>query len=604
MPDNNERAYARMARTSWAHAREGARHLAENARAWTRAEEIEAHIRERNARELSAQTARIARFNARNKGRRAHSAPPRMSAHALTENEVKARAFGARALRTGCALAIPCALIAAPPLMLMNGDPGALIAWPAAYAYLVWSGWANKRERAEEDAPTIELEEPKRGLFRRAQPATSLKPNAEESAILNRIDAWDDYAAERKLHEVVPGHPVIDESGILIPMTFTGLWTPSKLDGATDQLRALLAIPDEVRTQVKPGGTADRAVFRVRTRIRELDLRWTPEREGIGLDADTGEVVHVDTEDRLLAAGISGAGKSVALRVLMADALLRKGTKLVIIDLKVEGALWSHVARVESEPDGIQDVVDDLVAEMKEREVIMRASGMDMWEATEERPCITVVVDEGAELMAEVPDSTAGNRSLARRARSAGIRLWWATQKPTVTGKGAGLDSSISAQLTSQICMAVASPTEARNVLGEDATARGWHAEDLAKGGWALIRVQGEDRKPDPVRVWFMTKEDVKAIPPQTAWRRQKAVKPMEVPEALAVALHLSKDTNGVSTARLAAALNIRDTEVHARMREFGADPEPNAFAIDGEGRMRGYRRDVLEAALQRWKTT
>ena len=89
--------------------------------------------------------------------------------------------------------------------------------------------------------------------------------------------------------------------------------------------------------------------------------------------------------------------------------------------------------------------------------------------------------------------------------------------------------------------MAVASPTEARNVLGEDATAKGWHAEDLLKGGWALIRVQGEDRKPDPVRVWFMTKEDVKAIPPQTAWRRQKPVKPMEVPEALAVALHLSK---------------------------------------------------------------
>ena len=255
--------------------------------------------------------------------------------------------------------------------MALNGDPGALIAWPAAYAYLVWSGWSHKREREEPKRmlPTIELDEPKRGLFRRAQPTTSLKPNAEESAILNRLNAWEDYAAERKLHEVIPGPRVIDESGILIPMTFTGLWTPSKLDGATDQLRALLAIPDEVRTQVKPGGTADRAVFRVRTRIRELDLRWTPEREGIGLDADTGEVVHVDTEDRLLAAGISGAGKSVALRVLMADALLRNGTKLVIIDLKVEGALWSHVARVESEPDGIQEVVDDLVAEMKEREV-------------------------------------------------------------------------------------------------------------------------------------------------------------------------------------------------------------------------------------------
>jgi hypothetical protein len=602
--ESNERALKRFARASWVNAQRGARLTVEGARSWARAEDIEALIKERDARALSEAVALNARKRAR-AGKRAHTIPA-VSAHPMSAHEVKARAFRTRAFRSGVALIAPCALIAAPPWMALNGDPGALIAWPAAYAYLVFTGWAHKRERenAEQDADTIELDEPKRGLFRRAQPATSLKPNAEESAILNRLNAWEDYAAERKLHDVSPGPVVIDESGILIPMTFTGLWTPSKLDGATDQLRALLAIPDEVRTQVKPGGTADRAVFRVRTRIRELDLRWTPEREGIGLDADTGEVVHVDTEDRLLAAGISGAGKSVALRVLMADALLRKGTKLVIIDLKVEGALWSHVARVESEPDGIQDVVDDLVAEMKEREVIMRASGMDMWEATEERPCITVVVDEGAELMAEVPDSTAGNRSLARRARSAGIRLWWATQKPTVTGKGAGLDSSISAQLTSQICMAVASPTEARNVLGEDATAKGWHAEDLAKGGWALIRVQGEDRKPDPVRVWFMTKEDVKAIPPQTAWRRQKAVKPMEVPEALAVALHLSKDTNGVSTARLAAALNIRDTEVHARMREFGADPEPNAFAIDGEGRMRGYRRDVLEDALQRWKTT
>lgn len=600
----NERALTRLARASWVNAQRGARLTAENARSWARAEDIEALIKERDARALSESVALNARKRAR-AGKRAHTIPA-VSAHPMSAHEIKARAFRTRAFRTGCALIAPCALIAGPPLALINGDPGALILWPSAYAYLVFTGWAHKREHDDIESAndTIELEEPKRGLFRRAQPTTSLPPNAEESAILNRLSAWEDYAAERKLHEVTPGPVVIDESGILIPMTFTGLWTPSKLDGATDQLRALLAIPDEVRTQVKPGGTADRAVFRVRTRIRELDLRWTPEREGIGLDADTGEVVHVDTEDRLLAAGISGAGKSVALRVLMADALLRKGTKLVIIDLKVEGALWSHVARVESEPDGIQDVVDDLVAEMKEREVIMRASGMDMWEATEDRPCITVVVDEGAELMAEVPDSTSGNRSLARRARSAGIRLWWATQKPTVTGKGAGLDSSISAQLTSQICMAVASPTEARNVLGEDATAKGWHAEDLAKGGWALIRVQGEDRKPDPVRVWFMTKEDVKAIPPQSAWRREKAVKPMEVPEALAVALHLSKDTNGVSTARLAAALNIRDTEVHARMREFGADPEPNAFAIDGEGRMRGYRRDVLEAALRRWKTT
>ena len=119
-----------------------------------------------------------------------------------------------------------------------------------------------------------------------------------------------------------------------------------------------------------------------------------------------------------------------------------------------------------------------------------------------------------------------------------------------------------------------------------------------------MVRVQGENSKPDPVRVWHMTKEHVKALPAREAWRRPKPVKSKEVPEALAVALHLSKDSNGVSTTRIAAALNIRDTEVHGRMREFGCDPEPNAFAIEGEGKARGYRRLVLEDALQRWETT
>lgn len=600
--ESNERALTRFARASWVNAQRGARLTAENARSWARAEDIEALIKERDARALSEAVALNARKRAR-AGKRAHTIPA-VSAHPMSAHEVKARAFRTRALRSGVALIAPCALIAAPPMMAFNGDPGALILWPAAYAYLVWSGWANKRERAEEDAPTIELEEPKRRLFRRAQPATSLKPNAEESAILNRIDAWDDYAAERKLHEVIPGHPVIDESGMILPVSFAGRWTKAQLDAQLEQVRALLAIPDDVPTQVKLGGTADRALVRVRTRVRELDLAWTSERKGLGLDADTAEIITVDITDRILVAGMSGAGKSVVLRVLMAWALSLPNTTLAIIDVKVEGALWSHTARVESKRPGIEELVSDLIEEMQEREDIMRDTGQDKWTATAERPRIIVVIDEGAEFMGWVPDAVDGIRTIAVRGRASEIVLWWATQKPTLTGPGKGLDSMISGMFAAKICLAVNGPTEARNVFDENATGEGWHPEDLLAGGWALVRFQGKNREPNPMRVWFMAKEDVKALTPRDAWRREKAVKPMEVPEALAVALHLSRDTNGVSTARLASALNIRDTEVHARMRKFGADPEPNAFAIEGEGRMRGYRRDVLEAALQRWKTT
>ena len=275
---NNERALTRIARASWVNAQRGARLTAESARSWARAEDIEAIIKEQDARALSAAVARNARKRAR-AGKRAHTIPA-VSAHPMSAHEVKARAFRTRALRSGVSLIAPCALIAAPPWMAINGDPGALIAWPAAYGYLAWTGFAFKRAQEREDEPTIELEAPKRGLFQKPKSDASLPPTVEETAIIGRIHSWEANAAERRLHEVFPGNPVIDESGLLIPITFAGQWTPAKLDSQADQFRALLAVPDQVRTQVKPGGTADRAIFRVRTRIRELDLTWTPEREG------------------------------------------------------------------------------------------------------------------------------------------------------------------------------------------------------------------------------------------------------------------------------------------------------------------------------------
>lgn len=597
---NDERASARnsMARASWGLFLRGARRHAESARDWVRAEGLEEHMRAREARERNARTEREARARARRSKRAPvqYRAPARES----TDLEIKARAFGTRTLRSGIALAIPCALIGYPVHALFQGDPGFMLVWPATYGYLVWDGWAHRPEKV--DAVADEVAEPvesKPSLFSKMRGTSGLKPTPEESEIIHRITAWDERAAERKLHEVIPGPPVIDESGLLIPIGFAGVWTPAKLDEQVDQVRALLAVPDKVRTQVKPGGTADRAVLRVRTRTRALDLTWSPEREGIGLDADTAEVVRVNTDERLLVAGTSGSGKSVALRVLMADALAKPHTVLVILDLKrAEGALWRHTARVESEPEGVQGVIDELIAEMKERETIMEARGIDLWEPTDERPNIVVSVDEGAELMAEVPDSVGGLRSLARRARAAGIRLWWATQKPTMSGNGPGLDSQIAGQLTTQVCLAVAGSKEARVVLGEDATGKGWHAEDLEKGGWALVRVQGEDRAPDPVRVWFMEKEHVKALPAREAWRRKSAApSAYKAHNVLDAALHLSEGLHGVATARLAAYLGITDVEVHTRMRAYGVTPEPNAFAMGNGEKARGYRRSVLEAA-------
>jgi hypothetical protein len=198
--------------------------------------------------------------------------------------------------------------------------------------------------------------------------------------------------------------------------------------------------------------------------------------------------------------------------------------------------------------------------------------------------------------LAEVPDGIGGLRALARRARAAGIRLWWATQKPTMTGQGPGIDSQIAGQLTTQICLAVAGSKESRVVLGEDATGNGWHAEHLEKGGWALIR--GNKRGPDPVRVWFMEKEHVKALPVRKAWRREAPTSIAALSkDVLGMALSMSEDLEGVATNDLAKMLGITDVEVHRRMSAYGARPEPNAFMIGNGKKARGYRRSVLENA-------
>lgn len=602
-----ERAHAHSkARASWDLFSRGARRHADNARTWVRAEGLEETMRARETRAHEVHLAREARARARRPKRAParYVAPPR----AMTDFELKARAFGARTARSATALAIPCALIAYPPYALMHGEPLALLIWPATYGYLVWDGWAHRADDAADTFPAAADDdedvspEARPSLLAKLRPSSGPRPSREESAILERIETWSERAAERKLSDVIPGAPIIDESGLLIPIGFAGQWTPGKLDEQVDQVRALLAVPDKVRTQVKPGGTADRALLRVRTRTRALDLSWSPEREGIGLDADTAEVVRVNTDERLLVAGTSGSGKSVALRVLMAEALSKPHAALVILDLKrAEGALWRHTARVENEPEGVQEVIDELIAEMKERETIMEQRGIDLWEPTDERPNITVAVDEGAELMAEVPDALGGLRSLARRARAAGIRLWWATQKPTMTGSGPGLDSQIAGQLTTQICLAVAGPKETRVVLGEDATGNGWHAEHLETGGWALIR--GNKRGPDPVRVWFMEKEHVKALPGRKPWKREVPTSIAALSkDVLGMALSLSEGLEGVATSHLAKMLGITDVEVHRRMSAYGAKPEPNAFAIGNGDKMRGYRRSVLEDAEKRRK--
>ncbi|MCH5672716.1 MarR family transcriptional regulator [Streptomyces gilvus] len=374
----------------------------------------------------------------------------------------------------------------------------------------------------------------------RERDTSGLKPTAEESALLKRLQPqhWKEHAEQRGLAGTLTGRPKLTDAGIVCAVRLDGTWTATKLRSAEEHVRNLLGARTSLRLQIKAGKQGGWAELTLRTRSAADgdDLKWTPQRRFLGIDTVTGEQVSVPLGERLLIAGRSGAGKSVASRPLLFDASEGATNALVIIDLKrVEGRLWDHRARVASTPREVVDVVDELETEMLERLAIL-PKGQDTWTPTADRPRITVVVDEGAEVMTaadkvpyetETPDGKTrtvnrsalpGLESIARMGRAACIDLWWMTQKPTI---GDGIPKQIAPQIGVSICLAVRTPAEARVVLGEDAQAKGWNADELPVPGVALIR-DGK-RKPDPVKVRYMDKSVVIALPDRTPWSRSVA---------------------------------------------------------------------------------
>jgi len=349
-------------------------------------------------------------------------------------------------------------------------------------------------------------------------------PTKEERRILRRLapSHWREHAEARGLKGTITGRIRLTEAGITCAVRMDGTWTVPKLKAAEDHIRNLLGCRPGLRIEVtaKRGGWASMAL-RTRTAVDGADLKWTPKAQGIGLDTVTGQAVTVNPYQRLLVAGESGAGKSVALRPLLAAVAADPLAALVYIDAKrVEGALWRGRARIARDGAEITAVAAELAAEMMARLEEMEAQGRATWKPTKARPRLVVVVDEGAEVMALAKAAMEHLSSIARMGRAADVHLWWCTQKPT-QGQGGGIDPQISAQMGVQLCLKVKTPGEARTVLGEDATAEGWHANKLPKPGHVLIR--GEGRGPVAVRVWHLDDDQVKALPEREPWQGQAA---------------------------------------------------------------------------------
>ena len=542
-------------------------------------------------------------------------APSAMKMDALT---LKAR--GGRLARQ---LAVPAGVLLGPVAgVAAAGWWWALLAYPIAWGWLAAQGHA----MAVADGTVTVTEEPAEkarelvgnttvpgGVPGGAAPTVVMGASESENLILGHLAEWGTRSEGRGLEGVVPGAPTVDALGIRVVLTTSGKVTPASLEKKLPALRAALSVPRDTRSDLSEGDYGDQAVLRIRTRTPSRDMVWRPGRVGVGLDTDTGQPV-VLPKGRKLIAGTSGAGKSVLVRVRIADALTAaEPTVVVYIDAKgEESALWRGKVRIASEVDDILTVLSELSREAEDRSRIMQGQGVSTWAPTPERSRIRVLIDEGAEIVS-MHDMSAKDpedridllgplSSLARLGRSRAIDVEWATQKPTL---GAGIDSQINGVMQDRIVLKTAGRNENNQVLGSD-----WKSHELELGGFAVTNIAGRGPDQAPIQVWDLSDDAAVALVPggrvwryeanpQTPEQPEEGPRETGLPRVLAAALTLSEGAGGVRGEDVAGAVGMDLLDTQNALRAAGA--RPGRFT-NGEGRqVRGYEREVLEEAAARY---
>jgi len=371
----------------------------------------------------------------------------------------------------------------------------------------------------------------------RRQPRVQVEDglSAEERRLVERLDPsyWVQHADERGLSGTVPTPAEVTPAGLVSHVRLDGRWTPRTFQAKADEVRSLLGARTDLRMEIKAGSHGDRATITLRTRSAADGTSlegWKPG-DCWAVDTVTGEPLPVPLGKRMLIAGTSGAGKSYSARPLLAEASEHEDHRLIIFDRKyVEARNWEHRARTVCELDEMREVCRELIAEGEERLKDL-PRGKDVVEISPERPRITVFVDEGGELLSDAKTKVKGEgdyqdiietlRTVARKYRAAEIILVWATQKPTLSGDGHGIDSQIAGQMSVKLGLAVASQTDAQTVFGRS----DWPAHDLPMPGHALVFDQdkGKHQRRNPIRLRYMTAQQVIALPDRPIWRRQSA---------------------------------------------------------------------------------
>lgn len=196
----------------------------------------------------------------------------------------------------------------------------------------------------------------------------------------------------------------------------------------------------------------------------------------------------------LFIAGATGSGKSVCLNALLVSLMVAaRPPELMMIDPK--GVDFSdfnaykrlRLGRVITDMDEGVEALRALVTEMEQRQILLRDHGArsiaEAQAAGVALERIVLVIDELADFMLSRTGGEEALIRLAQKARSAGIHLLLATQRP----EAATFSGLLRANIPSRIALTVQKSTDSRIILDDTG------AEKLLMRGDMLIKLAGRD---------------------------------------------------------------------------------------------------------------
>ena len=269
-----------------------------------------------------------------------------------------------------------------------------------------------------------------------------------------------------------------------------------------------LEIPNAVRTNV---GLFESINVMEEKKCKPMEIIFGKNISGELITADLTKFPH------MLVAGTTGSGKSIFMHATILTLIMRNSPerlKLMLVDpKKVEMSYYKEIPHLLcpniSDPQKAYFAFKKLVIEMERRYNLFEASGVrDIGEfndyakanGIQPLPFICVFIDEYADLSEACKDIRTPVVRIAQKARSAGIHLVIATQRPSVNV----IDGVIKANVPVHVALMTSSATDSITIIGEGG------AEQLLGNGDMLVECSLISRSNKPrVQGCFVSSSEI-----------------------------------------------------------------------------------------------